>query len=145
MQQNLLLLSVRLILLMIYSQCKCMFGKKILFKNCALVLNYSDVLHLLYVYHALGSQGVDAFPYRTGFGGHQVVADLRDPIPPVTIMGKLQDQGLDCLLIPVTHGPLCPPLTHGPQADLPYKNRADLPESRELRANGIAALSLRVS
>jgi hypothetical protein len=47
--------------------------------------------------------------------------------------------------VPVTHGPLCPPLTHGPRADLPYKNRADLPEGRELRANGIAALSLRVS
>ncbi len=46
---------------------------------------------------------------------------------------------------PVTHGPLCPPLTHGPRADLPYKNRAYLPEGRELRANGIAALSLRVS
>ncbi len=46
---------------------------------------------------------------------------------------------------PVTNGPLCPPLTHGPQADLPYKNRADLPEGRELRATVIAALSLRVS
>ncbi len=41
--------------------------------------------------------------------------------------------------------PPVPPLTHGPRADLPYKNRADLPEGRELRANGIAALSLRVS
>jgi hypothetical protein len=28
---------------------------------------------------------------------------------------------------------------------LPYKNRADLPEGRELRATIIAALSLRVS
>jgi hypothetical protein len=37
------------------------------------------------------------------------------------------------------------PVTHGPRADLPYKNRADLPEGRELRANVIAALSLRVS
>ncbi len=46
---------------------------------------------------------------------------------------------------PVTHGPLCPPLTHGPQADLPYKNRADLPKGCELRATVIAALSLRVS
>jgi hypothetical protein len=49
------------------------------------------------------------------------------------------------LINPVTHGPLCPPLTHGTRADLPYKNRADLPEGRELRAYGIAALSLRVS
>jgi hypothetical protein len=49
------------------------------------------------------------------------------------------------LLNPLPHGPLCPPLSHGPWADLPYKNRADLPEGRELRATVIAALSLRVS
>ncbi len=46
---------------------------------------------------------------------------------------------------PLTHGPLWPPLSHGPQADLPYKNRADLPEARELQAIVIAALALRVS
>ncbi len=49
------------------------------------------------------------------------------------------------LFNPLTHGPLRPPLSHGPRADLPYKNRADLPEGRELRAIVIAALSLRVS
>jgi hypothetical protein len=49
------------------------------------------------------------------------------------------------LLNPLPHGPLCPPLSHGPWADLPYKNRADLPEGCELRATVIAALSLRVS
>jgi hypothetical protein len=48
------------------------------------------------------------------------------------------------MINPVTHGPLCPPLSHGPRADLPYENRAYLPESCELRATVIAALSLRV-
>ncbi len=46
---------------------------------------------------------------------------------------------------PLTHGPLWPPLSHDPRADLPYKNRADLPMGRELRATVIAALFPRVS
>jgi hypothetical protein len=39
----------------------------------------------------------------------------------------------------------CTPLSHGPRADLPYKNRADLPDNHELRATVTAALFLRVS
>jgi hypothetical protein len=41
---------------------------------------------------------------------------------------------------PVTHGPMCPPLTRGPWADLPYKNRADLPEGHEFRATVIEVI-----
>ncbi len=49
-----------------------------------------------------------------------------------------------CLVNSLSHGPLCPTLCHGP-ADLPHKNRADLPEGHELRTAVIEALSLRVS
>jgi hypothetical protein len=48
-------------------------------------------------------------------------------------------------LNPVPHGLLCPLLSHSPRTDLPYKNKANLPEGRELRDAVIAALSLRVS
>ncbi len=36
---------------------------------------------------------------------------------------------------PLSHGHLCPPISHSHQADLPQKNRADLPEGRELQAS----------
>jgi hypothetical protein len=57
----------------------------------------------------------------------------------------LMAMGNHFMFNPVTHGPLFPPLSHGPGADLHCKNRADLPEGHELRAIVIAALSLRVS